>query len=244
MTLKTFIKVKPGILSAKHCQAIGQALWLFLYILDQADWEQGSLEGYTDAEAAQELGMSRITIRRWRMRLVEHNYITCRQTLHSQILYVHNWSDPRQKWGAESPDETRYGAQDIVPAQHPEIQAAAPENDRDHEMLEQFVQITGMLTFPSKSREQDLTRLRAIAKANHGDAVGYCARFFQEWRRRGYAKSNTAWLDWAVAGEIPRQRTRRSARRKEQEDDNTSGTPAYSQADIDLADAIIAACTE
>ena len=244
MTLKTYIKVKPGILSASHCQAIGQALWLFLYILDHADWEQGVFFGYSDADAAEDLGQSRRTIRRWRLRLDDYDYISCRKGQHSQTLYVHNWSDPRQKWDAGFQHEVHGDSQEKAPSRDSGTQAAGPENDRDNEMQRQFVKITGMLTFPIKSREQDLTRLRAIAKANNGDAVGYCARFFQEWRRRGYAKTNTAWLDWAVAGDIPKQRTRRSARRKEQEDANTSGKLEYSQADIALADALIAAGTE
>ena len=244
MSPRTYIKVKPGLLSPEHLQAIGQALWLFLYILDQADWEQGILAGYTDADAAQDFGVSKLTIRRWRIRLVEHNYIDCRQGLHSQTLFVHKWTDPRQQWGAGFAGGDCQDPPDQTPAQDSGEAAPTLENYTDAELLRQFVKITGMLAFPSRSMRQDLVRLRAIAKANHGDAVRYCARFFQEWRRRGYAKSNTAWLDWAVAGEIPRQRTRRSARRKEQEDANTAGPIEYSQADIDFADALISASTE
>jgi hypothetical protein len=144
----------------------------------------------------------------------------------------------------QSPKSLIESPKNQKPYEHKGARTAGFENYSDAEMQRQFVKITGMLTFPSKSREQDLTRLRAIAKANHGDAVRYCARFFQEWMRRGYAKSNTAWLDWAVAGEIPTPRTRRNARRKEQENGNTSGPIEYSQADIAFADALIAAHTE
>jgi hypothetical protein len=250
MNQKTHLKIKCGLLSPKHCQAIGSAVWLFMYILDRADWEDGTLRGYTDADAAEDLGSPRLTIKKWRARLARHNYIASRQGLHSQTLYVNKWTNPRQKWGAELPDEARCRVQDVPfdgaqdSARDSGVQTASPEIYIDAEMQRQFEKITGMLTFPSRSREQDLTRLRAIAKANHGDAVRYCARFFQEWMRRGYAKSNTAWLDWAVAGDIPTQRTRRTSRRKEQEDANPSGPLEYSQADIAFADAIIAAHTE
>ena len=242
MNPKTHLKIKCGLLSPKHCQAIGSAVWLFMYILDRADWEDGTFRGYTDADAAEDLGSPRLTIKKWRSRLARHNYIVCQQSLHSQTLYVNKWTNPKEKWNAALPDEACCGVQDS--AQVSGAQTAGPEIYSDDEMQRQFGKITGMLTFPSRSREQDLTRLRAIAKANHGDAVRYCARFFQEWMRRGYAKSNTAWLDWAVAGDIPTQRTRRTSRRKEQEDANPSGPLEYSQADIAFADAIIAAHTE
>ena len=55
-SMKTYIKIKRGLLSSAHCDAIGPAVWLFMYIIDHADWNTGVMGGYTDQEAAEELG--------------------------------------------------------------------------------------------------------------------------------------------------------------------------------------------
>ena len=70
-----------------------------------------------------------------------------------------------------------------------------------------FVEITGMPTFPAQSRANDIERLIAIHGQQGAGTVAYCQRFYQEWaQERRYSKSNTNWLDWAVAGQIPVRR--------------------------------------
>ncbi len=63
--------------------------------------------------------------------------------------------------------------------------------------------ITGFTAFISKSKEDDIQSINALMN-NHGDStIEYCKPFYDEWVRRGYRKTNTAWLDWAITGQIP-----------------------------------------
>jgi hypothetical protein len=40
---KTWIKVKRGILEPKHIEKLGVAWYLYFYILDNADWDTGTI---------------------------------------------------------------------------------------------------------------------------------------------------------------------------------------------------------
>ena len=219
--MKTFVKIKSGILSPKHYEAIGPAIWLFLYLLQHTDWETGTMHGYTDEQAAEELGSKKRTVRSWRMKLQAGNYITWKKKPYSLNIMVSNWDNPNLDW---SQTDTRMSRtiesdieSDIEPTRrdgthHPYSDNRLQTTDNnyaDATIQNLFVTITGMLTFPSRSKEQDLTRLRAIAKKHKGDRdaiIRYCAKFFQEWRRREYSKSNTNWLDWAIADDIPKRK--------------------------------------
>ena len=114
MAKKSFIKLKRGILSGRHFEQMGITVWLYLYILDHTDWEEGVYRGYADRDAAEALGMSARTARRWRVKLEEGAYIVCRQSRHSQTIYVHNWSNPKENWGQQDGGEQidGSGAQD------------------------------------------------------------------------------------------------------------------------------------
>jgi hypothetical protein len=77
-----------------------------------------------------------------------------------------------------------------------------------------FQKITGMPTFPASSRADDIERLIAIHGQKGEETVTHCMRFYYEWVNvRRYSKSNTGWLDWAVAGEIPIRRGVKKSRR-------------------------------
>jgi len=68
-----------------------------------------------------------------------------------------------------------------------------------------WVTVTGMVTFSGKTRDSDMERLDKIIRVQNGNAVEYCKQFYEAWRERGYYKGNSAWLDWAIAGEIPKR---------------------------------------
>jgi len=70
-----------------------------------------------------------------------------------------------------------------------------------------------MATFLGGSREQDIPRIEAIF-ARNGRAfertVAELKRYFDAWcntlspkTKRKYSRSNSSWLDWVVAGEVP-----------------------------------------
>jgi hypothetical protein len=74
-------------------------------------------------------------------------------------------------------------------------------------------QATGMATFLGGSREQDIPRIEAIFARNGRNlerTVAELRRYFDVWcnttspkTKRKYSRSNSGWLDWAVAGEVP-----------------------------------------
>lgn len=99
MTKKSWISVKIGMIDPKHQKAIGSAVWLFLYILDNADWETGIVEGYTDKQAGNELGIPKDTIIKHRRKLQAGEYITCKKNDYDQTITIHNWTDPRKYSG-------------------------------------------------------------------------------------------------------------------------------------------------
>ena len=108
MAAKTFIKIKRGLLSPEHYRNMGTAVWLYLHILDRTNWEEGVLFEYRDQDVADMLEIPKRTIRSWRQKLETHGYIACSQSLHSLKVFVHKWSDPREKWemnGKDKPDE-------------------------------------------------------------------------------------------------------------------------------------------
>ncbi len=71
--------------------------------------------------------------------------------------------------------------------------------------------VTSFMAFNSQTQKQDIARIGALVKT-HGilKAVEYAKPYFEAWCNRiskktgkTYSKMNTAWLDWAIAGEIP-----------------------------------------
>lgn len=95
MAKKTWIKIKRGLLEPKHRDALGIRIWLYLYILDNADWTTGKVTEWRDADAADDLQIPQRTIRDQRVKLENDGYIRCDQGLHKQIITVMNWTDPR-----------------------------------------------------------------------------------------------------------------------------------------------------
>ena len=97
MQKKTFIKVRRGILEAKHIQALGVRFAYYLLLLDWANWETGSVIDYRDQDAADQTGYSKRTIREWRTQLEKDGYIQCLQGQHNQEIIINKWKNPRGK---------------------------------------------------------------------------------------------------------------------------------------------------
>ena len=102
MPKKNHIKVKRGLLEPKHRLQMGNSVWLYLYILDKTNWDSGTIDEWRDADVAEDMERSARTIRQHRQTLENAGYIACRVSQHKQIIYVHNWSNPREKWNAKT----------------------------------------------------------------------------------------------------------------------------------------------
>jgi len=91
--------VYEGLFDAKHCQAMGQAIWLYGWILMRAHAAQrkGSM-AYNHDDAAAALHVSRSTVRNWFRTLQEHGYIDTRaRHPHHLEVQVSNWR-PVEEW--------------------------------------------------------------------------------------------------------------------------------------------------
>jgi len=95
MAKKTWIKLKCGILEPKHRRNLGMAIYLYVYILDHANWDDGIVYEWVDSSVARELEMPLDTVRDHRRLLETQGYITSKQRQHSQDIIIHNWTNPR-----------------------------------------------------------------------------------------------------------------------------------------------------
>ena len=73
----------------------------------------------------------------------------------------------------------------------------------DMEAERLFSDVTGFTVIPGNNRDESLYKLRGIITKHKDKSKEYLFRFWNEWLSRKYSKSNTNWLDWAVADEIP-----------------------------------------
>ncbi len=96
MSKKTWLKVKRGLLDPKHQQKMGVRVWLYLYILDIADWETGTATGWTDKECSDDLGIPKSTVRKQRQKLEADGYITSVREFQSSKITIHNYTNPRK----------------------------------------------------------------------------------------------------------------------------------------------------
>lgn len=66
-----------------------------------------------------------------------------------------------------------------------------------------FTQVTGMVSMPTRGRNEALEVLIDLQHKHKKKIVQYLQPFWDEWVKRNYRKTNYSWLDWAIAGEIP-----------------------------------------
>ena len=99
MAKRTWITVKRGILEPKHRFALGELIWLFMYILDITNWEEGVIEEWSDKGTAEEMDMPVATLVDQRRKLQDKGYITCERKQHGIRVVVHNWTNPREYTG-------------------------------------------------------------------------------------------------------------------------------------------------
>jgi len=100
MARKTWVKLKRGLLiDPKHRLALGNRIWLYLYILDVADWDTGKVIEWRDKAAADELQMPLSTVRTQRREIENEGYISCRQYADRQTITIKKWVNPREYSG-------------------------------------------------------------------------------------------------------------------------------------------------
>ena len=74
------------------------------------------------------------------------------------------------------------------------------------EAIDVYSNVTGNMAFPQQSIDADIYRIGKLIGVHGDKTVEYLKPYWAEWTNRKYSKTNTAWLDWAIAGEIPRRK--------------------------------------
>jgi len=97
---KQWISIKCGLSrDPKHRRAMANSIWLFMHMLDLADWDTGTIADWRDEAEAEEMGMELRTLREQRRELDGLGYITCKQKQRGQSIVIHNWTNPREYTG-------------------------------------------------------------------------------------------------------------------------------------------------
>ena len=101
---RTWIKVQRGLIAPKHRTTMGARIWLYLYILDRADWETGIIHEWTDQDVAEELDMKTRTVKQQRQQLEADGYIICQRRWQCQEIRVINYYGPKPNSHTGIPD--------------------------------------------------------------------------------------------------------------------------------------------
>lgn len=95
------------------------AVWLYFYMLDDAEWEDGTVYGWTDIQASDKLKIPLPTVRYQRKQLEEHGYIVCRKTQRGQTITITKYVDPRTLGVIQSNNGLSHGNDNNVQSNNP-----------------------------------------------------------------------------------------------------------------------------
>lgn len=75
-----------------------------------------------------------------------------------------------------------------------------------------YANVTGVMGIPASQYEKVIPAMLTIMANKNGTSQAYCQPYFDAWVKRGYNKGNPAWLEWALAGEIPPAKGKRGTK--------------------------------
>lgn len=240
---KQWISIKCGLSrDPKHRRAMANSIWLFMHMLDLADWNTGVIEDWRDEAEAEEMGMELRTLREQRRELNELSYITCTQKQRGQRIVIHNWTNPReytgeiynQKQGDNkmSPKKEQIqgyvqgyaqgSIKNVTPTSGPKtkdqsLKAAAKPKTKTPDEVKLFRETTDR--FPPKVNYVDVVTSISKIKDRLGRDVTRddLLPFYKKWCGLGYKPVNLAWLEWAEIGQFPVNATGKTIKQNNQE---------------------------
>jgi hypothetical protein len=155
MTDRTWIKIHSGLTNdPKHREEMGIRVWLFMWLVDHADWETGIVEAYTDAWAAEEMEIPARTIEGQRQKLDSSGYIHCHQGQQSQNIRIMRWRNPKLVNPPQiniPGDEKSWYA---IPRTHPRSKLRTPTLDSDSIQKEQQQEISIFTIWEQEAKQQ------------------------------------------------------------------------------------------
>lgn len=100
MAKKHWIYIKRGLSEdPKHREAMGNRIWLYMHIIDRADWETGIVYDWRDPDEAQDMSLPWRTLQKQRQELEELGYISCEKKQHCLNIKIVNWVNPKDYSG-------------------------------------------------------------------------------------------------------------------------------------------------
>ena len=116
MAKKHWIYIKRGLSEdPKHRAAMGECIWLYMHIIDRADWETGIAYDWKDREEAADMGLSVDTLRAQRAKLELGDYVRCNQKQHGQDIKIMEWRNPRD-YSSEVKNPRIQGSDEPLPS--------------------------------------------------------------------------------------------------------------------------------
>jgi hypothetical protein len=117
MSKKHWIYIKRGLSEdTKHRSQMGEAIWLYMHIIDRADWEMGIAYDWRDGQEAADMGMSVDTLRSQRQKLEKYDYIRCLQKQRGQDIKIMEWKNPRD-YGSETKNPRSQSLNESIPTE-------------------------------------------------------------------------------------------------------------------------------
>lgn len=118
MAKKHWIYIKRGLSEdPKHRAAMGECIWLYMHIIDRADWETGIAFDWKDREEAADMSLPVDTLRRQRQKLEELDYIRTQKKQHTQNIFIMEWKDPRN-YGSETRNPRNESPHETTPSEN------------------------------------------------------------------------------------------------------------------------------
>ena len=142
MSSKNWIKIKIGLSrDPKHREKMGNRVWLYMHIIDKADWETGIVYEWRDKEEAEDMCMPWRNLQRQRQELHDQGYIVCEQTDKGQKITIRKWTNPKsysgevlnseQGYSKVSTGGTRQGTQRVSRKVRTPPYSHVPEDDEE-----------------------------------------------------------------------------------------------------------------
>ena len=92
---KEWLKVNRGLITdPKHRIAMGETLWLYLYMLDCVNWNTGKIEQWIDSDVAESMSIPVRTLRYQREKLESAGYISCSKSKYFQTITINKYRSP------------------------------------------------------------------------------------------------------------------------------------------------------
>jgi len=162
---KQWISVKCGLSrDPKHRQIMGESVWLFLHMLDTANWNTGISSDWKDEAAAEDMEMPIRTLREHRRKLAEAGYITCNQKQYTQDIVIHNWTNPREYSGKKynikqgdtetSPEENQGYTQGYIQGSTQDVTPTYSSNTKESIPKKSFSKPTARINRTESEQEE------------------------------------------------------------------------------------------